>query len=110
MRNSQSQLPVTKISFKSEKNGKSVSFSNVLIVKELWLICYKCRGDLADGEKSSYINAVLCLAKAPSKLDASKYPGAKTRYDDFVAVHLNQTLSIHGTVFSLLQSPIRFTR
>lgn len=25
-------------------------------------------------------------------------PGAKTRYDDFVATHINQTLSIHGTV------------
>ena len=33
----------------------------------------------------------------PSKLDQVKYPGAKSRYDDFVAVHINQTLSIHGT-------------
>jgi hypothetical protein len=56
------------------------------------------RGDLTDNEKSSYINAVLCLIKKPSKLDQTKYPGAKTRYDDFVAVHMNQTLSIHGTV------------
>jgi tyrosinase len=24
-------------------------------------------------------------------------PGAKSRYDDFVAQHINQTLSIHGT-------------
>lgn len=56
------------------------------------------RGDLTDGEKSSYINAVLCLTKKPSKLNQTKYPGAKTRYDDFVAVHMNQTLNIHGTV------------
>jgi tyrosinase len=34
----------------------------------------------------------------PSKLDQTRYPGAKTRYDDFVAVHMNQTLNIHGTV------------
>ncbi|ETS85773.1 hypothetical protein PFICI_03798 [Pestalotiopsis fici W106-1] len=54
-------------------------------------------GDLTDTEKSSYINAVLCLTKKPSQLDATQYPGAKTRYDDFVAVHMNQTLSIHGT-------------
>lgn len=33
----------------------------------------------------------------PSLLNQTLYPGAKTRYDDFVAVHINQTLSIHGT-------------
>ena len=36
--------------------------------------------------------------KAPSKLSASSFPGAKNRYDDFVVVHMQQTLSIHGTV------------
>jgi tyrosinase len=40
---------------------------------------------------------VLCLSSKPSKLDSAKYPGAKTRYDDFVAVHINQTLSVHMT-------------
>lgn len=41
---------------------------------------------------------MLCLLDKPSKLDHTKYPGAKSRYDDFVAVHMNQTLYIHGTV------------
>ncbi|KAK8064684.1 hypothetical protein PG994_007322 [Apiospora phragmitis] len=54
-------------------------------------------GDLTDGEKKAYITAVQCLMSAPSKLNPTKYPGAKTRFDDFVAVHINQTLSIHGT-------------
>jgi len=40
---------------------------------------------------------MLCIMSAPSKLDKTKYPGAKSRYDDFVAVHMNQTLNIHGT-------------
>jgi tyrosinase len=35
--------------------------------------------------------------KKPSRFDQTLYSGAKTRYDDFVAVHINQTLSIHGT-------------
>ncbi|KAH7025103.1 uncharacterized protein B0I36DRAFT_332532 [Microdochium trichocladiopsis] len=52
---------------------------------------------LSDQDKTAYINAVLCLQKKPSKADPSFAPGARTRYDDFVAVHLNQTLSIHGT-------------
>lgn len=63
------------------------------------------RGDLSDGEKKAYITAVQCLTSAPSKLDPTKYPGAKTRFDDFVAVHINQTMSIHGTV-SLLTDVI----
>lgn len=33
----------------------------------------------------------------PSILDQTLYPGAKSRYDDFVAVHINFTLTIHGT-------------
>ena len=47
-------------------------------------------------EKTAYINAVLCLQSKPS-LTGSFVPGAKSRYDDFVAIHINQTLTIHGT-------------
>lgn len=32
---------------------------------------------------------------APSKLPPGLAPGAKSRYDDFVAVHVNQTNTIH---------------
>ena len=56
------------------------------------------RGALSKAERKDYINAVLCLQKLPSKLDPKKFPGARTRYDDFVGVHINQTLSIHFTV------------
>ena len=47
---------------------------------------------------------MLCVQKAPSKLDPKKIPGAKSRYDDFVVVHMNQTLNIHGTVCRCLPS------
>jgi tyrosinase len=60
------------------------------------LICDH-RGDISAAEKKAYIAAVQCLTKAPSKLSASQYPGAKTRYDDFVAIHMKNTLTIHGT-------------
>ncbi|TQN63790.1 Tyrosinase-like protein orsC, partial [Colletotrichum shisoi] len=33
----------------------------------------------------------------PSKLRGDFAPGARNRYDDFVAAHINQTLSIHAT-------------
>ncbi|KAH7065964.1 hypothetical protein BKA63DRAFT_426984 [Paraphoma chrysanthemicola] len=54
-------------------------------------------GDITAAEKKAYIAAVQCIIKAPSKLSATQYPGAKTRYDDFVAIHMKNTLSIHGT-------------
>ncbi|KAI1360539.1 Di-copper centre-containing protein [Xylaria arbuscula] len=52
---------------------------------------------LSSNEKKAYIKAVKCLQAKPSIADPSFAPGARTRYDDFVAVHINQTLSIHGT-------------
>lgn len=38
------------------------------------------------------------MLTSPSKSDPEFAPGARNRYDDFVAVHINQTTSIHGTV------------
>jgi len=49
-----------------------------------------------NSQKTAYSNAVLCLQGLPAK-SGSFAPGARTRYDDFVAVHINQTLTIHGT-------------
>ncbi|KAF2751134.1 Di-copper centre-containing protein [Sporormia fimetaria CBS 119925] len=54
-------------------------------------------GDISAADKKAYIAAVLCITKAPSKLSATQYPGAKSRYDDFVAIHMKNTMSIHGT-------------
>lgn len=52
---------------------------------------------LSKSEKKDYISAVQCLYNKPSKTPSILAPGAKTRYDDFVATHINQTLFIHGT-------------
>jgi len=54
------------------------------------------RSTLSATSKKAYINAVLCLQSKPSRT-SSWAPGAKSRYDDFVAVHISQTLTIHGT-------------
>ncbi|KAK1969298.1 Di-copper centre-containing protein [Colletotrichum sublineola] len=48
-------------------------------------------------ERKDYINAVQCMLTSPSKSDPAFAPGARNRYDDFVAVHINQTVQIHGT-------------
>jgi len=52
---------------------------------------------LSNSERQAYTDAVLCLMSLPSKIDPTLVPGARSRYDDFVAIHINQTLSIHAT-------------
>ncbi|MCJ1411952.1 hypothetical protein MMC19_006044 [Ptychographa xylographoides] len=52
---------------------------------------------LSSQQKVAYSNAVLCLMSKPAKSSKTAVPGARSRYDDFVAVHINQTLTIHGT-------------
>lgn len=52
---------------------------------------------MSSSEKKAYISAVKCMLSSPSKSDPALVPGAKSRYDDFVAQHINQTRTIHGT-------------
>ncbi|EME82556.1 uncharacterized protein MYCFIDRAFT_57308 [Pseudocercospora fijiensis CIRAD86] len=51
---------------------------------------------LCRDEKKAYIKAVKCLLEKPS-ISGHLVPGARSRYDDFLATHINQTLTIHGT-------------
>ncbi|KAK8096989.1 Tyrosinase-like protein orsC [Apiospora kogelbergensis] len=48
-------------------------------------------------QRKDYIRAVHCLHTLPSKSDPAWAPAARTRYDDFVAVHMNMTMSVHGS-------------
>lgn len=73
----------------SYNSTSSCSVENAVVRKE-WL-------NLSDKEKTAWIDAVKCLMVKPS-LSGDAIPGAKSRFDDFVGVHINQTLSIHGTV------------
>lgn len=44
-------------------------------------------------ERKAFTDAQLCLQKLPSRLDAQY--NSRSYYDDFVAVHINQTLRVH---------------
>lgn len=52
-------------------------------------------GSLSKQERLDYINAIKCLQQKPAKTPASVAAGAKSRYDDFVVTHIQQTLTIH---------------
>jgi hypothetical protein len=40
---------------------------------------------------------VVCLQNLPPKTPTTLVPGVRSRFDDFLATHINQTLSIHNT-------------
>ncbi|MCJ1445378.1 MAG: hypothetical protein MMC23_005883 [Stictis urceolatum] len=52
---------------------------------------------LSLADRKSYTDAVNCLMKKPSMYSPTAVPGARSRFDDFVATHIKQTLTIHGT-------------
>lgn len=54
------------------------------------------RGSLSKKERLNYIDAVHCLARKAGQTSRADIPGARTRYDDFVASHIQQTLSVHA--------------
>lgn len=62
---------------------------------------------LSRREKLDYINAVKCLHKLPAKTPASVAPGAKSRYDDLVVTHIQQSLHLHGTVSATYVFPLQ---
>lgn len=57
----------------------------------------KHSGSLSKSERLAYINAVKCLQRLPARTPADVAPGAKSRFDDFVVTHIQQTMTIHYT-------------
>lgn len=50
---------------------------------------------LSLSERRAYIDATLCMSKLPPKTDLALVPGAQSRWDDFIVVHINNTLVMH---------------
>ena len=74
---------------KRSSQDASCSLKNIRVRRE-W-------STLSKNQRKDYIKAVQCLQEKPALTPASVAPGAKTRFDDFVATHINQTLTIHYT-------------
>lgn len=48
-------------------------------------------------ERKSYISAVKCL-QAKQPITRNLFEGVRSRYDDFVAAHINETDYVHFVV------------
>lgn len=84
----QSTVNATLESSSKAKRG-TCSLGNVSVRRE-W-------NSLSNNERKAYTDAVLCLQAKQSRTPSSLVPGAKSRFDDWVATHINQTLTIHYT-------------
>jgi tyrosinase len=61
--------------------------NDTAVVRKEW-------NELSDSERLAYIDGIKCLQERPSRL-SDTCPACKSAYDDFTAVHINQTRSIH---------------
>jgi len=57
-------------------------------------------GDLSKQERKAYTDAVLCLQSKPP-LTGHLAPGARSRFDDYVVVHMQQTPINHDSTYFL---------
>ncbi|PBP16779.1 putative tyrosinase central domain protein [Diplocarpon rosae] len=74
---------------RSSPRASTCTKSNTAIRRE-W-------GVLSSEERIAYTNAVLCFQNKTTLTPAELVPGARSRFDDFVATHMNQTNSVHYT-------------
>ena len=76
-----------------------VGVCSISTVEPFCLVLTKLpRGAMSKKERLAYVDAVLCLQSKPSKIPLSLVPGARNRFDNFQAVHINQTFLIHFNV------------
>lgn len=69
------------------------------VVRREWYICQYSeevstiliqldRSDMSETQRQDYVAAVTCLMNLPPTSNLTRFPGALSRYDDFVAYHM----------------------
>jgi hypothetical protein len=94
------------LSFLSEKNGKCLLPQTFL----KYNTDKQRRRTLSQEQQLEYINAVKCLQSEPGQTQ-NLFSGVQSRYDDYLALHINMTEKIHFNVslqflYSNLQVPL----
>ncbi|OAA60507.1 putative domain, di-copper centre [Niveomyces insectorum RCEF 264] len=54
--------------------------------------------DLTEAQREEYVASVKCLMKLPPKSDKTRFPGALSRFDDFVAYHMTHAMQLHDNL------------
>ncbi|KAL5338566.1 tyrosinase central domain protein [Aspergillus crustosus] len=83
-----SAAPATPAPAPAQGTGVQQCTTDTAHVRKEW-------GSLTTTERQDYIDAIWCLRRKPSVLPNEEYPGVQDRVDDFVATHINYTMSIH---------------
>lgn len=52
---------------------------------------------MSNEDRKSFTDAIMCLKQLPTTVDANTYPGVQSRYDEYVATHIDLTMNIHVT-------------
>ncbi|KAF2641664.1 Di-copper centre-containing protein [Massarina eburnea CBS 473.64] len=73
----------------SKRKRGTCNIGNVSVRKE-W-------NALSNVEKKAYTDAVVCLQSKEAQTPTSLIPGVRSRFDDWVGAHINQTREIHYT-------------
>lgn len=92
------------------------TMDNVVVRRE-WYICQCCeevstiliqldRSDMSETQRQDYVAAVTCLMKLPPTSNLTRFPGALSRYDDFVAYHMTHASKCSSN-FCLFLTPER---
>jgi tyrosinase len=55
------------------------------------------RRSLSKTNQLAFIDAIKCMKAEPPRTQAT-YPGSKSLYDDFIALHISMTTQIHFVV------------
>lgn len=80
----------------SSHHEQSLTVERLFDIKNVYAnVCR--RDDLSKPERKAYTDAVLCLQKKAAHASPDWAPGAKSRFDDWVATHISQSLTIHYT-------------
>ncbi|KAI1354218.1 Di-copper centre-containing protein [Xylaria sp. FL0043] len=54
--------------------------------------------DMSEAQRQEYVAAINCLTKLPPKSDKTRFPGALSRYEDFVAFHMTHAMQLHDNM------------
>lgn len=72
---------------------------SMALIETSHLIGTNDRSDLSEEQRQEYVAAVKCLMKLPPKSDKTRFPGAMSRFDDFVAYHMTHAMELHSNYY-----------